>query len=184
MVRKRHARKCCSELQRIQHECVQQADVTAVCFSFMQNFLVPLSVPRSVLLLPVVGKYTLHSQFKADEAQFCLHHTDVARKITDEVCSLVNNCICDQTPNSVYKLRVFSDVSSGHNRNHRIIVHCITLAGSGRFDLIKRCCHIRGYLFCLVVGKFMSSRGRSEGVAEYIHHSNTAKWFCGQTVGA
>jgi hypothetical protein len=35
-----------------------------------------------------------------------------------------------------------------------------------------------------VVGKFMSSRGRSEGVAEYILHSNTAKWFCGQTVGA
>lgn len=133
-------------------ECRRTLHREAVCLDFAKNLPTPNITTNDVYYKRQLSVFAFNVHvLSTSESIFYLYPETVAKKGSDDVCSMVHHFVYNVLPMNVKELEIFCDSCSGQNKNFtffRFLHHLVH--EEKRFDNIKVTFPIRGhsYLEC------------------------------------
>lgn len=146
IIHKRRANK----FYKKQKEMIQNADENTVVLSFdyMQNLPLPKIPVQEVFYMRQLwlNVFCVHNM-KTKKAKMYIYHEGEANKSPEEVCSMILHYLKTEVASGTKHLVLFSDGTSGQNKNHSMVRFLMNLCDRGIFETVRHYFPVRGHSF-------------------------------------
>lgn len=129
---------------------IQNADENTVVLSFdyMQNLPLPKIPVQEVFYMRQLwlNVFCVHNM-KTKKAKMYIYHEGEANKSPEEVCSMILHYLKTEVASGTKHLVLFSDGTSGQNKNHSMVRFLMNLCDRGIFETVRHYFPVRGHSF-------------------------------------